>query len=161
MRLPVIICAENGDIKNPGPCNTVVGAVEIDVLYLVEANDKIEDDAPYEMALPEGNDYECDDIGVNDNGAPAWIAPLPNYADPDNPTKKEQVAYGEERWESFVSCFNMLGPDIDDDGSPDRPEWPNDAGTIFFAPDCDFHQPKGNTGARNFGIRARAPVLVD
>ncbi|MBK1719252.1 pilus assembly protein TadG-related protein [Thiocystis violacea] len=155
MVLPVIQC--NGN--NPGPCNKVVGVVAVNVLYMVDQANKIEDDAPTRMIFPEDtNQNEIIDAGDGE-----WVAPVPTSEAPDG-----SEAYGILRWNSFVNQFNILGLDTNGDGEPDPATWNDNPQlngwrqkTIYFAPDCDPQIPRGLTVGRNFGIRAVVPVLVN
>jgi hypothetical protein len=149
MTLPVIVC--NG--KNPGPCNSPIGAVTVNVLWIVNKANKIGDDAPKEMAFPDLNSD-----GVLNDGV--WHAPAG--------TEGTAEAEGIARWNSFVEAFNIMGFDTNDDGVPDHAYYNDNPqlngwrqNTIYFAPDCAYHQPKGLTSVLNFGIRAEVPVLVD
>lgn len=55
---------------------------------------------------------------------------------------------GEQRWDSFVTHFNL-----------ETNEYKKK--TIYFLPDCKYHEPKGRSGGRNFGILAKIPSLVE
>ena len=62
---------------------------------------------------------------------------------------------GRVRWASFISeefGFNLKNVD----GSPA----PYSKKSIYFKPDCSYHEPEGITGGENFGVLARIPVLV-
>ena len=59
---------------------------------------------------------------------------------------------GSERWNDFVSVFNLQNVD----GSPA----PYANKSIYFLPDCTPHLPAGVSGGENFGILAKIPVLV-
>jgi Flp pilus assembly protein TadG len=63
-----------------------------------------------------------------------------------------EATSGSERWDSFVSYFNLKNAD-------NNPA-PYDKKSMYFLPDCTPHEPKGNTGGQNFGILAKIPVLV-
>ena len=68
---------------------------------------------------------------------------------------------GVTRWNSFVEFFNILMPD----GTPAYyDDYPQDSGwrqkTLYFLPDCSYHEPSGRTGGENFGVLAKVPVLV-
>jgi hypothetical protein len=45
LTLPVVECNDN----NLGPCNKVVGAVTLNIVWILEKSNKIDDDAPYQM----------------------------------------------------------------------------------------------------------------
>lgn len=134
MTLPVIQC--NGD--NPGPCNQLVGAVNVNVAWVVDQANNIDRDAPTQMELPDWNaDGQSDGTWSND--------------DPD----------GRVRWDDFVETFNIRRPDGEIarwDPDPQVSGWQKK--TIYFLPDCSPHEPTGNTGGENFGVLAEIPVLV-
>lgn len=119
--LPVIDCPKN----NPGTCSKVMGAVNVDIVWIMKNGPKIDKDAPYKMG--------------------SW----PNT---DEEKTAASSADGNERWNSFISHFNLKTAD----GTPaifsDK--------SIYFLPDCKFHEPTGVSGGENFGILAKIPVLV-
>ncbi len=134
LTLPVVDC-EYGI----APSNPLVGAVDLNIAWIVDQDNKIDDDAPQQMELPPE-----DSDGISPG---TW-----SNADPDGVT----------RWDDFVAAMNIR----DSDGS--LAEWssdPQESGwrqkSIYFLPSCSYHEPKGQTGGENFGILARIPVLVD
>ncbi|MBS9405261.1 hypothetical protein KG088_16720 [Halomonas sp. TRM85114] len=134
LTLPVVDC-EDGI----APSNPLVGAVDLNIAWIVDQDNKIDDDAPQQMELPPE-----DSDGVSPG---TW-----SNADADGVT----------RWDDFVASMNIR----DSDGS--LAEWssdPQESGwrqkSIYFLPSCSYHEPKGQTGGENFGILARIPVLVD
>jgi Flp pilus assembly protein TadG len=56
-------------------------------------------------------------------------------------------------WDSFVSHFNLR------DVLNEAPATYEDK-TIYFVPECKYHEPKGRAGGENFGILSKIPVLV-
>jgi hypothetical protein len=124
--LPVIQC----DDSNPGPCNTLIGAVAMDVLWMVESvnQNRIDDEAPRRMA-------DWDGSGITD-GKARWDAFVDHFQIRSGPG--EGPAY----WEDPPG----------DNGYRQK--------TIYFSPSCDPQTPVGGTGGANFGIRAAIPVLV-
>lgn len=133
--LPVVDC-ESG----VSPSNQLLGAVTVNVVWVIDGANKIDDDAPWEMELP-----PSDSDGVSTR----W---------------SNDSASGVERWNNFVSpaAFNLQKPDggpADWDSDPQESGWRQK--TIYFAPSCSYHEPKGQTGGTNFGILAKIPVLVD
>ena len=153
MVLPVIKC----DGTNPGPCNKVIGTVAVNVLYIVDQANKIQDDAPMQMIEPGDADGDGE-IGTGDG---VWNAP-------EQQAGESAEEYGIRRWDDFVDHFNLMGLDTDGDGYPDPAYWNDNPQlngwrqkTIYFAPACTVEEPSGLTGGRNFGIRAEVPVLVD
>ena len=135
LTLPVINCPD----QNVGPCNELRGAVNLNVIYMLDQANDIDAQAPTQMACPQ---YLIDS-GACTGG---W-----SNASPDGIT----------RWNSFVDYFNILMPD----GSPAYyDDFPQDSGwrqkTLYFLPDCSFHAPSGRTGGENYGVLAKVPVLV-
>ena len=56
-------------------------------------------------------------------------------------------------WDSFVDKFQLK------DVLNKSPATYEDK-TIYFLPDCEYHEPKGRAGGDNFGILSNIPVLV-
>lgn len=81
------------------------------------------------------------------NDAPMEMKNVPGYPDWYNNSPDGQV-----RWNSFVQNFNLQNVD----GSPA----PYAKKSIYFLPECDYHEPAGLTGGENFGVLAKIPVLV-
>ncbi|CRI64979.1 conserved exported hypothetical protein [Thiocapsa sp. KS1] len=135
MVLPVIACAGNR------PCAPVVGTVSVSVLWIVNNNNKINEDAPRMM----------------------------RYIDPNDGTWSNSSTDGQVRWDDFIRSFNIQGLEkiAKDKKVPINPADPSTYSfdypqkTIFFAPDCQPAEPGGLTGVRNFGIRSLIPVLVN
>lgn len=74
----------------------------------------------------------------------------------DYPTKMEGwtcTGTGSQCWTPFATYFQIE-------------DWNNiqvpapAAKSIYFQPDCKYHEPTGNTGGPSFGILAKIPVLV-
>lgn len=132
MTLPVIECGGG----NVGPCNKLVGAVNVNVIFVLDQANKIDEQAPTVM--------NCTDHGFN---CPNW-----SNNDPDGIT----------RWNDFVDTYNLVKPDgtpaYHDSHAPDS-GWRQK--TTYFLPDCDVHEPSGRTGGENFGVLAKTPVLVE
>ena len=132
MTLPVIECNDN----NVGPCNTLVGAVNVNVLFVLDQANKIDEQAPTEMNCT-AHGFKC----------PNW-----SNDDPDGIT----------RWNDFVDTYDLVKPDgtpaYYDSHAPDS-GWRQK--TMYFLPDCDVHEPSGRTGGENFGVLAKVPVLVE
>jgi Flp pilus assembly protein TadG len=126
LTLPVIDCPGN-TLTN---CQEVVGAVDLNVIWIVDKNDPQYKEAPTQMGnwiCPSacGGPSECCWDGNNSAKPPSW---------------------------SFVGHFNLQNLD----GSPATYQQK----TIYFLPDCNPHEPVGGTGGQNFGILAKYPVLV-
>jgi type II secretory pathway pseudopilin PulG len=62
------------------------------------------------------------------------------------------AADGLTRWSEFVTYFNLQNVD----GSPA----PYAKKSIYFKPDCTYHEPTGISGGENFGVLSKVPVLV-
>jgi Flp pilus assembly protein TadG len=115
MTLPVILCPDN----NTGNCATVVGAVELKVIWITR-NDKNQMlEVPRKMG-----DWTC----------PSGYTPA-------------------QCWSDFVVNFGLK--DV-----LNNTEAIYEDKTIYFIPDCTYHEPKGVSGGENFGILAKIPVLV-
>lgn len=134
LTLPVVDCQDG-----IAPSNPLVGAVNLNIAWMVDKDNKIDDDAPWQMEEPPE-----DSDGVSPG---TW-----SNSDPDGVT----------RWDDFVTAMNLR----DSDG--DLAKWssdPKESGwrqkSIYFLPSCSYHEPKGQTGGENFGILAKIPVLVD
>jgi len=132
--LPVIDCPGN----NPGPCSVMVGAVTLDVIWINNANaDPNWRDIPLQM---EG--WECS----------TWVgAGRPENIDSLTQEQRQQC------WQEFATNFNLQTWDGTSVGALTPSQLMK---TIFFLPSCEYHEPRGATGGRNFGILARIPVLV-
>ncbi|WP_111412462.1 TadG family pilus assembly protein [Billgrantia lactosivorans] len=134
LTLPVVDCEEG-----IAPSNPLVGAVNLNIAWIVDQANKIDDDAPWKMEEPP-EDSEGVSPGTWEN------------SDPDGVT----------RWDDFVTAMNIR----DSDGS--LATWSSDSQesgwrqkSIYFLPSCSYHEPKGQSGGENFGILAEIPVLVD
>lgn len=134
LTLPVIDCSDG-----VSPSNPVVGAVTVNIVWIIDQANQIDTRAPQQMELPPE-----DSEGVSPG---TWTSTSTS---------------GAERWDSFVDTFNLQKPNGDLaywSSEPQVTGWRQK--TIYFLPSCSFHEPKGQTGGENFGILARIPVLVD
>jgi len=156
MTLPVIDCPSKD--ANVGPCNAIVGAVNINVAWIVHPANDIDADAPREMQYSDVDEDSGEIVEMT------WTAPEPPEACVKNRDKEGNVSAwwkdcrGEARWDAFVTQFNIRSPDnqlatIANGGWNQK--------TIYFLPDCRPHRPTGRTGGENFGVMSRIPVLVD
>ncbi|WP_373186005.1 pilus assembly protein TadG-related protein [Halopseudomonas sp.] len=134
LTLPVVDCQDG-----IAPSNSLVGAVNLNIAWIVDNANKIDDDAPRQMEVPP-QDSDGTSPGIWSN------------SDPD----------GVMRWDDFVAAMNIR------DSGGSLAKWsssPQDSGwrqkSIYFLPSCSYHEPKGQTGGENFGILADIPVLVD
>ncbi len=130
MTLPVVDCTDG-----IAPGNPLVGAVNLDVIWVVNQSNKINDDAPFQMALPPD-----DSAGVSPG---TW-----SNADPSGVT----------RWDDFVDAMNLRGEN-DALATYANGGWRQKS--IYFLPSCSYQEPTGGTGGENYGILAQIPVLVD
>lgn len=134
MTLPVLSCS-----SGVGPSNKLIGAVNLNIVWIVDQANSIDTRAPQQMELP-----AVDSDGTSPG---TWSS-----SDPD----------GTARWDSFVDEFKLEKPDFTPaywDSDPQESGWRQKS--IYFLPDCAVREPKGKTGGENFGVLARIPVLVD
>lgn len=134
MTLPVVDC-ENG----VAPSNPLVGAVDLNIAWIVDQSNKIDDDAPTQMELPPRD--------VDDSFPGTWSN--------DNSS-------GAARWDDFVETMNLRDADgslATWDSQSKESGWRQKS--IYFLPSCSYQEPKGQTGGENFGILAQIPVLVN
>jgi hypothetical protein len=127
--LPVINCPDN----NIGPCQEVVGAANVNIIWITGAGgDPSFDNAPRSMSdVPGKENWPTTDQ-------------LAQILDFDT--------NGQKRWESFVDHYDLKNVD----GS----QAPYEKKSIYFLPDCTPHELTGVSGGYNFGILAKIPVLV-
>ena len=139
LTLPVITCSGN----NPGNCETLVGVVEVEVLW-VKRNNGFNDfgDIPVNMTSMDGTTFNCTYQAADFAGASS--------------TETENM--NRQCFQEFATAFNMA--DWEDTPLASVPDAANKK-AIYFAPDCSPHIPSGRTGGVNFGVLARIPVLVN
>jgi hypothetical protein len=132
--LPVIDCPSN----NPGPCSELIGAVTLDVLWIKQS----------------GTDPQWQDIPLEMEG---WTC---SYATGENPLTVNTMtsAQRQECWQEFSEAFDLNTADDTTVGTLSASDIQK---TMFFRPDCQYHEPQGATGGINFGVLARIPVLVE
>jgi hypothetical protein len=138
LRMPVVYgCSFGGD------CATVMGAVEVELLWMFLNNPNntgihgIDNTAPREMG---GQILDGESVGT-------WTAP--------------DGADGITRWNHFVEAFDLvIDPNLgEQDGLA---TWQNGGATqqtMYFRPSC-VPTDLGQTGGANYGVRAAVPVLV-
>lgn len=132
LSLPVIDCSDG--IASSAP---VVGAVNVNIVWIIDGANKIDDDAPRRMELPPD---DSDGFSPGD-----WQS-----AETDGIT----------RWNDFVSSDNFnLRLDDGTQATSENGGWRQKS--IHFLPSCEAHEPTGQTGGENFGVLAEIPVLVD
>ncbi|MFC1788951.1 TadG family pilus assembly protein [Thermodesulfobacteriota bacterium] len=138
VKVPVINCPGN----NVGTCSEVLGAMSVTVIWILEKENKINDDAPYIM----------------------WNPDKVNPDNPDDPVAfwdKRDEPDGIIRWNSFVDEFGLKMID----GSPahyndDKKLSGWKQKSVYFLPQCIKTEPAGGTGGKNLGTMAKIPVLV-
>jgi hypothetical protein len=131
--LPVIDCPAN----NVGPCSQLVGVVTLDVLWIKQSStDPQWQDIPLQM-----EDWTYS--GIVDN--------------PELTIDTMTEAQRQEAWQEFTERFELFTADDTSVGDLSASDIQK---TMFFRPDCGYHEPIGGTGGFNFGVLARIPVLV-
>jgi hypothetical protein len=125
LTLPVIDCSVTSN------CLVVVGAVEVNVVWVNESNDG------------------------RPTGPKPWV-PTSMY-NPNTNTTWSRSSSGcsseTDCWNSFQTAFNLQNNNLTGPA-----QWADK--TLYFLPDCTVHTPTGKTGGENYGILARFPVLV-
>ena len=134
LTLPVIDCD-----SGVAPSNPLIGAVTVNIVWIIDQANNIDQRAPQQMELPP------EDSGGTSPG-----------------TWSHSSTSGAERWNSFVDTFNLQKPSGAPaywSSDPQQTGWKQKS--IYFLPSCSYHEPKGRSGGENFGILAQIPVLVD
>lgn len=142
--LPVIECPDTS-VSN---CPKLVGAVNVNVLWIVHGNDPHYNDVPREMRI-------ADDDGALIPDGPWAVNPW-TCAETETETETDRF----NCWKNFVNNFhlaNVNGPPQTDADYEEMYQKKN----IFFLPDCEVHEPAGGSGGANFGILAKIPKLVE
>jgi hypothetical protein len=134
LTLPVIDCPGN----NPGPCSVLAGAVTLEIIWIKQS----------------GTDPQWTDIPLRMEGWECSIWVAAGRTENINALSSSQR---QQCWQEFASTFNLRSADGTSVGTLTPSQLQK---TIFFLPNCEYHEPRGNTGGRNFGILARIPVLV-
>ena len=164
LRLPVIACPE-GD--NVGPCNTSRGAVTVSVAWI---NDQVNTNNYLNIPMAIFGPVINEDTGeVLDPCGKLWDATNLPDGTGEGLTPQQQVDQRIAIWDSFVSeeGFELTwggvvteyppGLNLQDQNGTSA-DYLNK--TLYYKPDCSWHELAGNTGGENFGILARIPVLV-
>ena len=133
MKFPVVDCTKN----NVGNCVPVVGAVELNVLWIVYKNDPNYLEVPRTMYHP----------------TPTVAEPLSGHQWTCTNTATGEVA-GRACWDEFTDEFDLQW-DVNSTSPASYQEK-----TIYILPDCKPHELTGLTGGQNFGVLAKIPVLV-
>lgn len=130
LTLPVIKC--NG--APPGPCNDVVGAIKVQVLWMTNQNDPQFNNVPTSYADPEpsGASYSC---------------------------SASDVAGRQLCWAGFLSTYGI----VDDSGAPLSGDAATNAyqqKNIYFKPSCTLASNNGPPGGYCTNVLADIPKLV-
>ncbi len=144
MTLPLIECGSS----NPGPCNKLVGAINVEVLWIInQNNDQDFSDVPAYYSDPETSVvFTC----------PAICTPI------DDQTPCASLATEDGRklcWANFLTTYNV----VDDNGNPFSAV---DAANgylqknIIFKPSCSAAKPVGGPGGVAAGVPSEFPKLV-
>ena len=138
MTLPVIECPAN----NVGNCSNLVGAVNVNMLWMIRQAAANYLWIPTEMTGP--------------GSFPDWVCPGPITG--GQPFENLNLTQRQQCWEHFVAHFNL----VNYAGTPitDLSPLSDLNKTMYFLPDCDVHVPVGLTAGPNLGVLARIPVLV-
>ncbi len=131
--LPMIEC----DGKNPGPCNMVVGAVTVEVIWITDQTDPQFKNIPsYYYDPSTGAQYSC-----------------PKSVMQDKDSTGRQIC-----WTNFLNTYKV----VDQNGNPFTNASAADAYThnnIYFKPSCSVH-PMGGSGGAVSNVVALYPKLV-
>jgi len=131
LTLPVVICSNEA---GPTSCSTLVGAVVVNVVWIIRDNPACTGSGPCMTPQPADTPHQMAGVGQFSD----WVCPA-GYSDT-------------LCWTDFTQHFNLQAPDFSPAIASSK--------TIYFLPDCDPHIPMGGTGGQNFGVLARVPVLV-
>jgi Flp pilus assembly protein TadG len=137
LNLPVIDCPSN----NVGTCEKLVGAANVNLIWMIRQTDPQFDWVPLKM--------------TGDTGFPNWECPIAIT----NGKKAKDLNEGQFRacWGNLINHFNLVnyaGVSVADFADSEL------GTTMFFIPDCAAHVPIGVTAGPNLGVLAKIPVLV-
>lgn len=129
---PLTLPVVNGPCGG-GECHNfdLVGAVTVNVLWIVVQNDPQFARVPRRMLNPNtGELWQCSTMATGSTA-------------------------GQTCWLEFGQAFSLLN-------ASNQPLTVDDYAlkTLYYLPDCNYHEPTGKTGGENFGILAKIPVLV-
>ena len=138
MTLPVITCPGN----NVGNCSKLVGAVNVNMIWMIRQAQANYNWVPTEMTGP---------------------APFPDWECPDSITGGEEfddltTTQKSDCWLDFIAHFNLVNYDGVSISTFSRSDLNK---TMYFLPDCATHVPVGVTAGPNLGVLAKIPVLID
>ena len=125
--LPIVSCPDNS-ISN---CAIVLGAVRVNVLWINDNNDRLEDS------------------GVPNSFYPTTIAGISGYGAWTSPDSARAIP----SWDSFTSHFHLRNQ------TGASAEYGNKA--IYFLPECEILDRAGTTGGVFSNVLAKYPVLVN
>ena len=166
MTLPVITCPGN----NVSNCPELVGVVNVNFAWLL-GNVGGYVDKGYDPYMPTadapvvecgGQDCTPTTMGVKhplmDADCGNVMPVVPNYmsyVDENNAPQEWSSSSSDAtvRWANLVSYYNLQ------DATGNQPHY--NIKTMYFFPDCKYHEPTGNTGGEFFGVLAKIPVLVE
>ena len=179
MTLPVVACGSHG-LDN---CLRVVGSVTVNMVLMTPPSIDPDTTTPTLMFDDDNENFpnwdsstDCDGfydlangihegLPLTDNYQSTVLPLLPGEDYPnDDPwliddrwngvgSSAKVYTTGMARWDCFADHFNLRNND--DTVAPLAFK------SMYFMPDCDYHEPKGHTGGSNFGVLAKFPVLVD
>jgi len=179
MTILVVKCPDS----NPGPCSEIVGAINVDVLWITpQGTPKYPDQVPVEMFDPGDPEDPTDDDywgpGRGNVGDSDYIPPSPDYpvrSDFDT-EKKPEEAFGRALWygagneidnKNVITVHNQvtfLGSFVGHFGLEAITGHPAPllAFAIYIKPACEWVEPTGGPGSGGgfFGVLPDRPVLV-
>lgn len=126
-------------------------------------------DQLWNVTLPviscDGSNPGCSEVVAFVNMTITWIRIANNGPYPTKMADFNCSVPGDEAtcWDEFITAFNLRDYDPANPDTPQpaiQPPEPQDK-IIYFLPSCDPVGAFGLTGGRNFGIRAKIPVIVD
>jgi Flp pilus assembly protein TadG len=145
MTLPLIECGGS----NPGPCNKVIGAINVEVVWITNQND------PHFNKIPTRYKYSEPDISV-DYTCPATCTP----ADGQTVCASQETEAGRKLcWANFLMANHI----VDQDGNAFTVDAAADGylqKNIIFKPSCSAATPVGAPGGVFGGVPSRIPWLV-
>ena len=143
MTLPMIKCGGS----NPGPCNELVGAIQVEVLWVTNQNDPPFNNIPVTYSDPETSvQYTC----------PATCTPA------EGQTVCPSLATLDGRklcWANFLSTYGV----VDDTGSAFTVDTAASGylqKNIFYKPSCSLATPVGGPGGPPTNVPSKFPKLV-
>lgn len=133
LTLPVVDC----DSSNT--CATLVGTVAVNVIWMHKSPDPWQNIKDDEMVPRQMGDWGPCDTGGTKEGRQAC-------------------------WREFVDFFHLRNLDMNKDyvlKEADYETMYEQLKNIYFLPSGDKNPPTGNTGGKDFGVRAKIPKLVE